>query len=753
MNSFLQNKDFIRWVKTLNWSYYLFIATCLIIISVSLIASPKRYKSIEEYQEDTNKGKTILSMMGETSLGTFSPPSTNRVFWDSIKDKPRKIPPPEDIKDDIRVLNEIAIIREGTKQECFYPDQTWIPQIENAMESLLTKYWHNQELFKVPLVGLEQTETGVVLANSIGLIGSKLNPDLIKKVKQKLRDAIIQPYKEDLQLSQHKKLRFNFDRCPWIGKPGNWNAVCTANIIYISMIILEDKEEIADLVAKSHENIESYLQSFETDGYLSEGIRYWFYGFSHFIQLAESLLKLTQGQLNLYENPKIKDIVEFPLKTRIGSNKALNLEYYPLFTDNNNPIREAQDNFEWYMLSKRTKLPFKVNAPTKYFYSDAELDLLLNPPKTNPNYKPLDIEMPSGTIYFKSAGVLFSWWPHNNEVLVTKGGSNSEHHNHNDIGAYTLFTKGPQEEMLPVTGDLGDIEYTTENIGTYRYKFDLLSSYGHPVPVIDSQLQNNSPKSRAIVLLAKADNDKDMITYDITGAYLVKGLTKATREIVSEKGPRPNLFVKDSFESNRPIKFETPVILPNEPQKIDTNKYEIDIKNNRFHIEIFSNRSFTSKIEELDKEGYKYTKRGGPRDLGYPHRISIEIEGEHTSGSISYKIYKVSKKNVPLPEKLIPPQKPPSNPKDNTVDMEPPDLNKLFNPSTLSQITTNIESTLTSPKRSLWSNLPDNEQYNPFSLETKELKWRPDINTKISDDKPNSNEENKSIFIRNPQGN
>jgi len=652
-----------RILKESLWFYTsVFLALCF--IAVSLILSPKRYNSLEEWQSANNKAKPILESMGEGSLGTFSPPSTDRNFWDSIENKPMQIPPPPPEGVLGNALNEQAIIREGTKQECFYPDGTWIPEIEKAIkrlldqESILNKPWHNTELFKVPLVGLETTETGVVLANCIGLIGHELEPTLVEEIKRTLRKRIIDPYKKDLQLAQHKKMMFGFDNCPWIGNPGNWNAVCTANIIYISMVILEDKAEIADIVARSKENITTYLKSFEEDGYLSEGIRYWNYGFSHFLLLSECLLKITNGRVNLYENPKIKPIAEFPLKAIIGENKALGLEYYPIFTDNNNPIRGGKDILQWYILSKRTKLPFTVPPIKKNNYTDAEFDLLYNMPKTLDTYQPIEIELPTGPTYFKSAGVLISRWANNNEVLAIKGGSNSEDHNHNDIGSYTLFTKGKHSEMLPVTGDLGDIEYTSENIGTNRYQFDLLSSYGHPVPSVDNQLQNNHPKARGKVLLAKVDKNEDKIVYDLTDAYSVKGLKELKRSATSRKKGEESLIIEDSFRSTRPIEFETPLIVPGKPTQLDNNKLLMEIKGTTFIFEVQASRDFEIKISALDNTGYKFTTRGSPKELGDPHRVSIRLSSKGTEGKISYRVYKVNQTNQPIVDKAIPPPKP-----------------------------------------------------------------------------------------------
>jgi hypothetical protein len=664
--------DFKKYFRNLDMKevgYYILIVAGLSFVVISAINRPDRYSNTQEWLNATDKSIPILESMGKGSLGTFSPPASDREFWDNVEDKPYQLPPPP--PEILSTLNEVAILRMGTTQECFYPDGAWINNIEQALKALLNKDTHDTELFKKPLVDLLKTETGAIMANCIGLIGGKLDPKLVEEVKENLIQTIIEPYKKDLKLAQTKKMRFGFDSCPWIGNPGNWNAVCTANIIYIAMVVLDDKKELASLIAQSQENIETYLKSYEDDGYLSEGIRYWSYGFSHFILLSECLLKITNGEINLYEIPKVKKIIEFPLKAKIGENTNLNFEYYPLFTDNSNPIRDAKNNFEWYILSKRANLPFEVSSPRKHAYKDTRFDLLHSIPKPKETYSPIEIELPTDPSYFKSAGMLISRWAGGNEVLAIKGGTNSEDHNHNDIGSYTLFTKIQFDEMLPVTGDLGDIEYTRENIGTNRYKFDLLSSYGHPVPTVDEQLQNNHPNARAKVLLAKVDEDEDKISYDLIDAYSVKGLKKLQREVVSKKTKDQALIVTDKFESSRPIMFETPLIFPGIPEKINDKKFKMSIEGSAFEIEIFSRSPIETSLVPLDATGYKVTKRGNPKKLGDPHRLNIKLKNKQTDASISYKITKTTRINQPIPKKSIPPRLSPNATNAATPEKQP----------------------------------------------------------------------------------
>ncbi len=63
--------------------------------------------------------------------------------------------------------------------------------------------------------------------------------------------------------------------------------------------------------------------------------------------------------------------------------------------------------------------------------------------------------------------------------VTIKGGNNMEHHNHNDVGSYTVVLG---REIM--AGDPGSIPYTANIFNTkYRYTYKTIGSYGHPEKV------------------------------------------------------------------------------------------------------------------------------------------------------------------------------------------------------------------------------------------------------------------------------
>src|SRR5690606_4315007 len=87
-----------------------------------------------------------------------------------------------------------------------------------------------------------------------------------------------------------------------------------------------------------------------------------------------------------------------------------------------------------------------------------------------------------------------------------KGGNNAEHHNHNDLGSYTIAA-GKEVVM----GDPGLIPYTAKTFGPERYTYKSLGSYGHPVPLPAGKEQVPGKKAQAKITDTDLTAGKDRI--------------------------------------------------------------------------------------------------------------------------------------------------------------------------------------------------------------------------------------------------
>jgi len=159
--------------------------------------------------------------------------------------------------------------------------------------------------------------------------------------------------------------------------------------------------------------------------------------------------------------------------------------------------------------------------------------------------------------WFKDGGVLIcrpaSGGPE--FAVCLKGGHNAEHHNHNDVGSFSVVCG-----KTMVLCDPGAEVYTARTFSGKRYDSTVLSSYGHAVPVIAGKLQRTGADARAVVKRADFSDVEDVFELDFRSAYAVPALQRLDRQFVFQRGSRPSLAVRDVVEFTKPGVFETALI-------------------------------------------------------------------------------------------------------------------------------------------------------------------------------------------------
>ncbi|MBO6061346.1 MAG: heparinase, partial [Clostridia bacterium] len=68
------------------------------------------------------------------------------------------------------------------------------------------------------------------------------------------------------------------------------------------------------MAAAEHFVPKYYFRGITDDGYCSEGVGYWNYGFGHYAMLAELAWRGSGGAVNLYTYPKVRPLTEVALK-------------------------------------------------------------------------------------------------------------------------------------------------------------------------------------------------------------------------------------------------------------------------------------------------------------------------------------------------------------------------------------------------------------------------------------------------------
>ena len=164
--------------------------------------------------------------------------------------------------------------------------------------------------------------------------------------------------------------------------------------------------------------------------------------------------------------------------------------------------------------------------------------------------------------------------------VALKGGNNDEHHNHNDIGSYSLIIG---DETL--AGDPGGPYHYAGAMWTEkRYTFKSISSFGHPVAVIDQTLQKAGKEFRAEIIGTNFTSTRDEYTLDLTKAYDCPNLKSYTRKFVYDRNGKGSLLVEDHFELNKAGSFESAVITLADWQEIGDNKIKLSGKQHSSYL-------------------------------------------------------------------------------------------------------------------------------------------------------------------------
>ena len=548
----------------------------------------------------------------EPTPGVFTPGVSDRKFWEQTPELPPTTPR-KGLPTDATALVDIII--EGTNQECKYQTGQWIPVINDALRRVVELPWRELHMFKREFTDLHTTAKGAALARTCYLLQDKLDPDVVSLTIDTIQNKVIDPFLADSVAYQERTLVWGGDMCPWLEMKDNWTAVCVANIVYATLAIEPDIMVRAGVIAATEDPIKDYFTSFESDGYLSSGIRYWNYGFGHLMLLGERLFKATGGKINLFNDPNILEMARFRDKWEIGRDG--DNAYYPLFADNANPT-SIRGNL-LFLVSRRFGTSQTETKKSVWNESAPMTDLLLNPPVLYE--KPTEyIEDVSLRTYFSSSGAMVARNKSDKVSLAIKGGTNSEEHNHNDIGAYTVFSGN-----MAVCGDVGVGAYSPALFGMGRYSYDIVSSFGHPLPVVDNRLQFNGVEARAKVLKHTFTDEIDTITYDLRGAYGVSALKKLERTVSFSRGSQSVITVEDSFEADYPIAFETAIIAPRNAQLVGQAIYMF-----------CGDQRFIVNIKSPERPAIRFVKMHMNDEPIM--RFSIGLKQKQKSGSVKYTI-------------------------------------------------------------------------------------------------------------------
>lgn len=343
------------------------------------------------------------------------------------------------------------------------------------------------------------------LALVLHYVGDALPAPCVARVRAEIDRRVFRPYLD------------HPDKEWWFQGKNNWNAVCHAGCVIAALEIIEDPVTRARFVEGAERGSAVFMKyGFEADGYCTEGMSYWNYGFGHFLDLGIAVRRATGGKVDYFSHPRAIKAM------RYAADYQLERGLSPKFADgagDASKVAVERGLSVWPEL----RSAFEDALPLRSAFPDGQVWVM---------------RLPAGDPAHFALGF--------------KGGYNDEHHNHNDIGSYCVMIDGKI-----VSGDVGGEVYTARTFSPHRYDSKVINSYGHPVPRVGGTLQPTGRKFAAKVLKTDFTETRDTVVLDLVGAYACPSLKKLERTFVFDRVAR-TATITDSVAFTQPTAFESP---------------------------------------------------------------------------------------------------------------------------------------------------------------------------------------------------
>ena len=478
---------------------------------------------------------------------------------------------------------------------------TWVyPAHDSKLDNLLMRCPH------IELVG---SQVGVLVSTARHLLSPLLSRETVSAMEKAVNRQLVTPFIETVQ----KKRRPDW----FLVSTNNWNAVCIANVVQILLASDLPADLRRTAIAFALEHSANYLKGFTSDGYCSEGISYWSYGFGHYLRLAATLHAASGSRINLLSAPAVRQAAAFPERFMFSNDNS-----FPAFSDCSFDagIGDA-------VIYLRDRLMGHPAGSTERIASDMLYQLAVYglTPQKESKAKSFSPERISA---FPETGVFVIRHPEKDGILLAcKGGSNDELHNHNDVGSYAAAFAGKPA----ILGDLGGTVYTRDSFNSNRYQNPLLNSWGHPVPVPGGKLQNSGPGTEAKVLRFEKNKDHAAITLDIRKAYREnEAIEKLERSFDYSFAGRGRIIITDTAKFSEPQTFESALTTFGSIRQTAKDKLLVQYRNSKVEISVDTNGVPWKLTGEIIKAETRW------KDV--PRRYAIVLDGKHKTAKIKITI-------------------------------------------------------------------------------------------------------------------
>ena len=471
------------------------------------------------------------------------------------------------------------------------------------------------------------------------------------KVKKEIEKRIFSTYRS------YWNKKSDFGPLSWFAGPANWTAVCHCGVVCAALAIIEDRTDRATFIETAERCLPFYIAGFPADGYCSEGMGYWNYGWGHYLQIGLAVKQATGGKVDFFGDPKMRTIMSFGTGFQLKEGRGAD------FADGGGLVSDAVlllGHLQWPDVSVNTStLDKDLLFGGLAVFSFRAFGQLEGVPAARTDVMPMRSTFPFGQVWVfrqdpKSDAATFS--------VGVKGGHNAEFHNHNDVGSYAVMFGN-----VMMAGDPGGTQYTALTFSPKRYTIPLLASYGHPVPVLNGCYQQAGREYAAKILSTDFSDEKEKVVMDIAGAYPKKANVRSVVRTFEYDRKGRKFIVTDNVTFKLKGIYSVPVLTPGfiEPGK-EKGKYRLTVSAGDEVRECDLEISVTGATWKLS-EG----KRIDNPNRTSPMRYAVMLDGPVKTAEIKMAF---SASDIVIAEAIAAEAPPPDAAENDVVDKEGPVL-------------------------------------------------------------------------------
>ena len=405
-----------------------------------------------------------------------------------------------------------------------WQNQEDVSALEDAIWAICDEYswalpahiWGEFDEEHRPTVDLFSAETASALAEICALNGDLLAPAVVKRARDNIRKRVID--------------RYLSDKFGWEHAQNNWAAVC-GGAVGIAAMYLCEIDELSEIIFRLQTAVESYITGFPADGAGTEGASYWSYGFTFFTAYAEMLRRLSGGVIDLFADPRVKNIALFQQKVYFNFGGMVK------FGDCSDGDVSRWWGLTSYIKSRFDEAEFLPRSPLPRFDSDPCYRWvgILRDLVWSTDYK---VDKNSYHTYIFPDAQWYVSSGTSSSGIAIKASHNGESHNHNDVGQVEFYLNG-DEVLIDYGGGVYDRDY----FGEGRYERLECGSQGHNLPIVGGQFQRAGREFQA----RDVEITDSGMTMDIAPAYGLECLGSLKRKVRFNQSAG-SMTLRDEFD-------------------------------------------------------------------------------------------------------------------------------------------------------------------------------------------------------------